>query len=543
QRPKRLSAWENPRFIKPNKAIYNQELYPTFSYQWSPTGSKHGWRVCVVTIYPVRYLPKAQRIRLTKRMKVTVEYEEGIYQIPTISKRQQDVFSRAVKALVSNPEDVDKWRPYTREDGIDDVNYAIITTQGLAGYFDAFKEWKTKKGYKAEVFTTTWIYNNYPGHNGNQGAIRYFLRDYYENKGLIFAILAGDYNFVPDRDIWDNWQSQYIACDWYYCDVDTNWNRNGNERYGEIGDVIPPQCYFEVYCGRPSVKNSNHINIFTNKVLNFEKNPLLSGIRHIVLPSEQLFSGWHGRVVKNAIFAKFPSGWTATKLEDKPSSYTVQAINSNHPQFCHIAAHGNTSGTSLLSNSNIPSLTNQLPFICNSIACYSGNFDGPECFAESLVRANGLKGCVATIFNSRYGWGYTNGPMGPSERLDTTFYGALTHYDTLWVGVAHAVSKEHFRNVIWSQGIWHYCGTELNLFGDPELYMYLYSPTRLHISFPEPIPPGNQDFTVTVTDAKAPVEDALVCCYQSGQVHETGRTDASGQVTLSINPVAGEMFV
>lgn len=241
----------------------------------------------------------------------------------------------------------------------------------------------------------------------------------------------------------------------------------------------------------------------------------------------------------------FPSGWTATKLEDQSSSATVQAINSNHPQFCHIAAHGNTNGTSLLSNSNIPSLTNQLPFICNSIACYSGNFDGPDCFAENLIiSATSPKGCVATIFNSRYGWGYTNGPMGPSEELDTTFYSAIAHKETLWFGVAHAISKEHNRNRIWSQGVWHYCGTELNPFGDPEMSMYLDVPVNLHASHPSQVPPGAQNFTVTVTDSKAPVEDALVCCYKDGEVHETGRTNASGQVTLSINPQTnGQMYV
>lgn len=545
QKPRPLSSTEEMDFINPNSDVYSSALYPEKHFEFYPTGSKHGWRICVIDLYPLSYLPKDRKLKLAKTLKVIIHYEEGIHSIQTISERQFDVFHRAVKALVSNPGDVDQYRPNVRPNSINDKNYAIISSSSLLSSFSTIKDWKTKKGYLADTFSTTWIYANYPNNNGNQGAIRYFLRDYYENKGLIFAILAGDIQHVPDRDIYDSWQGTYIASDWYYCDLDSNWNRNGNSYYGEIGDVIPPQCYFEVYCARPPVDDAGDVTNFANKLMEFEKTPNLSGIRHIVLPSEQLWAGWHGRVVNNAIFAMFPSGWTSTKLEDQSSSATVQAINNNDPQFCHIAAHGNTSGTSLLSNGNISSLNNQLPFICNSIACYSGNFDGGECFAEMLIiGATSPKGCVATIFNSRYGWGNSSGPMGPSEELDTTFYSAIAHKETLWVGVAHAVSKEHNRNRVWGIGVWHYCGTELNLFGDPEMCTYLDVPVDLHASHPSQIPQGAQNFTVTVTDSKAPVEDALVCCYKDGEVHETGRTDASGQVTLSINPQTnGQMYV
>ncbi|HIE05331.1 MAG TPA: hypothetical protein EYP58_00875, partial [bacterium (Candidatus Stahlbacteria)] len=483
QKPIPLSSTRTEPFINPDPVVYSRAVYPDKHFEFYPTGSKHGWRICVIDLYPLQYQPQDRKLKLAKRVKVIIHYDEGVHPVETITERQFDIFHRAVRSLVSNPEDVDQYRPNVRPNSINDVNYAIISSSSLLPSFSTIKDWKTKKGYLADTFSTTWIYANYPNNNGNQGAIRYFLRDYYENKGLIFAILAGDAHIVPDRDIYNGWQGTMIACDWYYSDIDSNWNRNGNSYYGELGDVIPPQCYFEVYCGRPPMDNTSQISNFTNKLMEFEKTPYLSGIRHFVLPSEQLWAGWHGREVNNAIFAMFPSGWTATKLEDQSSSATVQAINSNDPQFCHIAAHGNTNGTSLLSSSNIPSLANQLPFICNSIACYSGNFDGPDCFAERLITdATSPRGCVATIFNSRYGWGNSSGPMGPSEELDTTFYSAIAHEETLWIGVAHAVSKEHNRNRIWGIGVWHYCGTELNLFGDPEMCTYLDSPVDLHAS-------------------------------------------------------------
>ncbi|HID32011.1 MAG TPA: hypothetical protein EYP24_01360, partial [bacterium (Candidatus Stahlbacteria)] len=552
QRPRPFSIKEEIPFTQPKPEIYKSSTpYPAQVYESFPTGSKHGWRVCVVNLYPLQYLPKERKLRFVNNLKVIINYDEGVYQVPTISERQFDVFHRAVKALVSNPEDVDGYKPNVRPNSINDVNYAIITSTSYVNDFDALKDWKTKKGYMADVFTTNWITSNYPTNNGNQGAIRYFFRDYYQNKGLIFAVLAGDYNTVWERDIRTTYYQPYnIACDWYYSDVDSNWNRNGNSYYGEIGDVIPPDAYHEVYCGRASIDNTTEITQFINKTLLFDKNPPISTLRRTVLPSVLLFSGYHGRIVNNAIANLFPGGWTHYKLEDQYAPATRNSINSNNPQFVHIAAHGDRNGTysyygnPVFTESDVGVLTNNLPFIVNSIACYPGEFDCTydECFAEMLMRRTSPYGAVAVIFNSRYGFGQPP-QMGPSEQMDTLFYRSVTTLDTFWLGIAHAVSKEHFRNSIWVSGVWHYCGTELNLFGDPELYMFLNSPVQLVASFQDPIPPGSQNFTVTVTDSKAPVEDALVCVYQEGQVHETARTDASGQATLSINPVSGSMFV
>ncbi|HIE06073.1 MAG TPA: hypothetical protein EYP58_04660, partial [bacterium (Candidatus Stahlbacteria)] len=299
------------------------------------------------------------------------------------------------------------------------------------------------------------------------------------------------------------------------------------------------------------IDDTTEIGRFLVKLDTFEKNPPTSGITAILLPSVELWTGYHGNIVNDSIANMFPSGWTKIKLEDSEahSPNPRNRLNTDNPQFCHIAAHGNQYGTythngiHVLTSSDIPFLTNSLPFILNSIACYSGDFDEyNDCFAERLI-TNTDSGAIGVIMNSRYGLG-TPPTMGPSEQLDTAFYHMICRKESLWIGVAHAGSKEHFANPIWCGSTWHYCGTELNLFGDPEMYMYLKAPSSLNASYPGNIPTGQQSFTVTVTDNKAPVEDALVCCYKVNEVHETGWTDASGQTTLTINPqTGGEMYV
>jgi hypothetical protein len=189
----------------------------------------------------------------------------------------------------------------------------------------------------------------------------------------------------------------------------------------------------------------------------------------------------------------------------------------------------------MFTNSDVPYLTNTLGFIMNSIACYSGNYDGnDDCFSERLITNNAYS-AVDAIFNCRYGWGQPPS-FGPSEHIDTTFFSIFVD-DTLWIGVAQAQSVIHWRAAIWGGwGVWHYCGCELNLLGDPEVHGYTSVPIALQSTHSSQIQCGSQSFTVNVTNGSVPVDDALVCLYKDGEIHETGRTNASGQVVITINP-------
>ena len=57
------------------------------------------------------------------------------------------------------------------------VEYLIITTDELAGEYQALADWKTKKGIPAAVVTTSWIADNYPQGCDLQETIRNFIID------------------------------------------------------------------------------------------------------------------------------------------------------------------------------------------------------------------------------------------------------------------------------------------------------------------------------------------------------------------------------
>ncbi|RKX69567.1 hypothetical protein DRP53_07765 [candidate division WOR-3 bacterium] len=530
----------------PDPVIYGSEyLYPEEDLKFSKSGLKGGFRIFSLALYPLHYQPKNRRLILSRRMRVRIRYREGVHHPQTITERQYQIQRRAVRSLVINRDDVDRFHPLIRPNSINDVNYAIVTGGNLVDYYQPFADWKTKKGYLTKVFSTTWIYASYPGRD-NPEKIRNFFRDYYQNKGLIWALLGGDVQIVPERDIYSTYyQPYYIASDWYYWDLDSNWNRNGNNRYGELGDVLPSECYYDIYGGRDPIDDSSDIIYFTDKLFTFEKNPPDTGINTIVLVSADTTSMRCNEVIAQM----FPPWWRIVWVIEAQAPATRETLNTYQPQFCHLVTHGDRNGfyapygQPIFTEADIPYLTNDLPTIFNAIAGYTGEFDNryDDCIGEELI--NFQKGGMATMFNSRYAFG---GPpaLGPCEQLDTAFYHMVCYTDTLWLGVAFAAAHEHFADLIWTQGLWHYCGLEQNLMGEPEMGLYLKRPGPIQIAFPETIEAKPQSFTVTVADSAGPLANALVCCYKDGELHETGWTDESGRVTLNISPqTEGIMFV
>lgn len=553
QEPIAFSMMTEIEVTPPNQAIYSSsDPYPATNLVAYPSGVKTGFRLCEVHVYPMHYIPSQGQVQLVKELTIQITYQEGVNPVQTITGRQYDVAKRAIKALVSNPEDIDNFKPYIRADAITDVNYAIVIGGSFQSDFEAMRQWKTKKGYNAEIVTVSWITSNYTGYDGTdtQAKIKDFFADYFANKGLIFAVLGGDVATVPERDCYNAWQSpSTIACDWYFADID-DWDMDNNGRYGEPG-AQQPDAYHDIYVGRIPVDNSTEVSNYWTKLQIFEKNPPTAGIQKVVLPSGWLWQNlnYHGRYCNNKIDSIMARvGFTSGKLEEQGAPATRNWINANQPQLGHPCGHGNDAGvynqySNMYTNSDVPSMTNTFGFIMNSIACYPGNFDGvDDCFAERLITNNAYS-AIASMFNCRYGWGQPPS-FGPSENIDTTFYHVFIN-DTLWVGVTHATALIHWRGAIWGGwGVWHYCGVELNYFGDPEVHGYVSVPVALQASHSSEINCGVQYYYVTVTDGRAPVDDALVCCYKDGEIHETCRTDASGEAILAINPqTEGTMYV
>ena len=550
QTPVSFSQTALPPFVSPDPAVYGSDAaWPGRFAEVSPVGIKSGFRLVTITLHPLQYQPASGLLTIAGELAVTVRYEpDPLAQRQSLTSGQLASFGPAVRALVYNADDVSKYAPAVRSAFFGEIDYIIITSDALASDFQPLVDWRTRKGFKTEIRTVSWIAANYTGRDTPE-KIRNFIIDYYSTKGIRWVLLGGDNGVVPCREARAlcAGETGNIPADLYYGDIQGTWDDDNDNIFGEAGhDNV--DFYYDLYVGRASVDNSTQVQTFVNKVLTHEKTPPTGYLRRMLMADALLWSGYDHTQSNDSIAAITPSGWTDVMIHSPGASTSVRDSINNGFQFVHLVGHGNEYGTYDGSNAyyntdfaNGQTNGSKVNFL-NANSCYTGNFEYSDCVAEAAQNCAG-GGSIAVVYNSRYDWG-TPPTMGPSEILDVRFYDYFFNHDTMPIGITEALSKEVYRNLAVSQGVWRWCYYETNLLGDPLLLMYHNVPVQLSAAFTEPIGTGSQSFTVTVTASSSPVAGALVCLSKGTEVYARNYTNGSGQVSLVIDPTtAGYMYV
>jgi hypothetical protein len=565
-----------PQLYPPDPEIYSwNRPYPEYTIRTGGTGNMNGYRIAHVEMFPVRYIPSQQRLQLATSVTYEIEYEENRVANDIATDRQRDVFGNTVRRIVKNPQDVVRFAPQVQKSmgsrslPPGDFEYVVISAPPVDTVFERFAAWKTKKGMRATVVNVSWISSNYTGYD-LQEKIRNFIIDAKDTWGTIYFLLggSGDYrtsgqNIVPTRKARYTYaggpDGDSLPSDLYYGDLDGNWDLNGNHVYGEIADDV--DMYADVYVGRASVYNVAMAQNFVSKVLTYEKNPPISYLKKMLLPTAILWSSYEERPMQDSIARMTPVDWVDGKLYERNGTlsrqWMIDSMNVGYGMG-HWVGHGDENGiymgTPYLTSSDAQNLVNgDRQGIANSIACMTGGWDlvpGGDCFAEHLVNRVG-GGLVAAIMNSRYGYGaYVTGVgyvPGPSERIDTSFYYNVLLADMFHIGEAHSVAKDawvYYADSGYQYDMTRWCIYELNLIGDPEMPLWTDVPQNLAVSFPGVIPVGSQNVNVVVTSNSSPVSNALVCLQKGNETYGSGYTDGTGLATLSIEPITpGIMYI
>ncbi len=548
-------------FTAPNAAVYSSSApYPGKLVSFVPTGSMSGYRIGGIMVYPVQYIPAERKLKLYTELVVKVNYEEGRHEQVSLSQSQVDLFGADVANLVLNPQDVTRWGPGVKPLFRDSTDFLIITGPTYVAGLAPIANWRSKKGLYTKVMGTDSVYALYPTGRDNAERLRNCIRDYWQTKGTKWVLLAGDISVVPYRvcRVDQSGTIDNIPADLYFADLQWSWDGNRNNIFGECpfnGDTV--DLYYDVYLGRGSLENATELGTFIRKDTIYEKRPDPNYMVRMFLPNGNLWTTWTGDSTQNML-ARYPASppWVIRKMYESQGRLTRSACTETLRTgvgFSHISGHGDANGvymgygTSIYSSvSDVYNLTNAGRYgISNSQACHSGAFDNNDCYAEAFVTApNG--GSVATMYNSRYGWGYAAGPAGPSELLDMRFYQNFFQSDTTnyEIGKVMALAKHPFRNSAMSQAVWRWCYIEINLMGDPGLAMWSQTPLALTVTHPGAIGRGVQNYTVQVRSSGNPLARATVCLWKGDEVYARAATDATGNVTLAINPLtSGPMSV
>ena len=229
----------------------------------------HGDRLVVVAVYPITYSPTENRYEFSEDIELTLTYN--------LSPERAEVLARNTRTI---------------NIGIPFYEYCVITSQNLKDAFTRLIAWKREKGLNAGVVcVNTILGNNYcnvgdtvSSINDDAGKIRQYLQYAYASGITKYVLFGGKDGVVPIRygtgrnNCWtDSTRNPIIPYDYkipsdfYFSELNSNWNKDGDDYYGEPSDNLDYGS--ELYVGRILCTNSEEIQNYTDKLLRYEMNP------------------------------------------------------------------------------------------------------------------------------------------------------------------------------------------------------------------------------------------------------------------------------
>ena len=543
----------------PNAEIYNSHLpYPTEIVTNTGTHFLSGHAISTYTVSPVVFLPADKKIRTIKEITIAIHTEttERAINASQFLRSGQIIQDRVIK-IIDNPMQLRNYSyPETRNE---DYDILLITNEALIDDFQEYIDYKNSTGYNVIAITIQEIYANYSG-GDNPERVRNCIIDHYQNSGISFVILGGDTDrqnpsnaIVPHRGfavLDDN----SMASDMYFSNLDGNWNSDGDNKFGEVGEM---DLYSEVLIGRICVDNATETQNAINKHILYQNDPVLDDTEKALMIGEELNnSPWtfggdykdeiaYGGTYNGYYGVGFSTNIDVSRLYDRAGgwgkSQLFQQFNTTGINLMNHLGHSSPTYNMKMSNSDITTnnLTNNgidRGFVIGySQGCYNGSFDNwhwngyytEDCFAEKITTI--ATGEVACIANSRYGWYSPGGTNSSSQYYDRMFFHAIFGEYLSLIGDINRYSKEVNASYMQSSNYYRWVAYEANLFGDPTLDVYTATPTEITATFSPAIPVG-----IDVVSIETNTPWCRIGLMQNGELIGRGIADENGNINLEL---------
>jgi len=490
-----------------------------------------GYSIAIFNFCPVQYFPAFNSFRYITSIEVELETTATDDKIVVPAVQSHHTNSR-LESMVDNPEMIAGYS-FGQTRDYDQVDMLIISREMFLSTFDSFIQYKTEKGFIIETIATEDIYTSYQGAD-EQEQIRNCIKDFYQNKGVVYVILGGDAdpnnpndNIVPHRgfyvDTGFGTLDEDIPSDMYYSCLDMNWDMNGNGLYGEPGEE---DLFAEVYIGRFCIDNYSELENLIDKSILYQESPVTDDIEKALMVGEALDDNTWGGNYKDEVAAGSSNfGYTTAGVSDNFNVNRLYEMTGNWNKYdlfeefndfgCNLLNHlGHSSVTYNMKMNTSDITTNNLQndgitrgfVIGYSQGCYNGAFDNrgssgsytEDCFSEKITTIETAE--VATVGNSRFGWYQSNSTNGASQNLDREFYDAIFGEDLTQIGIANGDSKEDNASYINTNKVIRWCAYETILFGDPSLDIWTAQPEEFILTYQQAIPIGSDELDVE-TDA------------------------------------------
>ena len=334
------------------------------------------YRGQTVIVYPFQYNPVTRVLRVYTdiTVKITISSDVPVNPLVRITPEiKADIdFDQVYQRHFLNPASTDLRYTPVPEFG----NMLIICYGAFMDAMQPFIDWKKQEGYPVEIMDVGTI--------GNSTAIKSFIANYYNTKGLTFVLLVGDNAQVPAS------------------------STSAGPSDNNYAYIVGSDHYPDLFVGRFSAENVAQVETQVQRTLMYEQNPpvgndwfsIATGIGSDQGPGDDNeYDYQHIRNIGNNKLIPYTYTY-ANELFDgsqggndeggNPTPSSVATVVNAGTGIINYTGHGSDMswGTTGFSVSDVNQLTNEnlLPFIW-SVACVNGNFTNQTCFAEAWLRA------------------------------------------------------------------------------------------------------------------------------------------------------------
>ncbi len=504
--------------------LYQADSYPSEVVRIGEVSIVRDVRIAPLIFYPIVYHPRTQAVTVYTRIRVEVRFE-GIGPNPKAKPTQSVTrsYRQIWKSLLLNYNSI--VRPMWTTDGC----ILVITHDDFLPAAQAYAEYKRSLGYDVVVTPLSSL-----GTNPSAYQIKAYIQEAYDQWPIPpeYIVLVGDAEYVP-----------YFS---------TSLVDPTDHPYTELeGDDYLP----DVHLARISVQTLEEANyVIVHKTLGYEQNP----------PTETTEWFQSGTGISGSDYVDDQNAARCGQLAHDFGGFThwdslyqslgtntvsnlMNALNEGRSWIAYFG-HGYETGWASVNpsftNSHIYQLQNgmKLPVIVD-IACSNGDFTySTDCFAEAWIKA-----------------GTPGDEKGAINIVASTIPCAFFYTDTLGRGTFIG----YFQDSIWSFGaavdfgklyMYQYFpegpgGTteetiqNHEVFNDPHMDPWSAPPKVLTVSHPVTVPLGPSTVSVTVSETRGPVPEALVAIFQDTVLLGKAYTDASGQALIPINVTSPESLI
>ena len=487
----------DPVFSWPNEEIYSKgtpfpDKIVSLAYTTNCTDMSNE---VVIAIYPIVYMPSLNKVVFSQSLTFSIRY--------SIERKNQN--NRAMQTRSSI--------------GLPFYEYCIITRDSLISSFERIIAWKRTKGIDAGAVSIESILSNsycsgdtVSGINDDAGKVRQYLQyAHLSGKGK-YVFFGGNYTILPIRygtavhDTWsykDIWDAGNVPADQYFSELNSNWNQDNDNFYGEPFTMNYGP---ELFVGRLLCEKGKDIEYYTDKLLRYERNPgngdfgylkkafyCQSDQMQLANQAQYLIATCSDVFTTNTILNEYPSA------NDMNPTYptgtqVVDSMNSAHYGYLNWMGHGHPLAISTKTDSiqkantfaitsvqadtipyirsedgnGIDNLNNKdFPAIVYSISCTIAPFDiyrpvfgGYPNIGQSFTMGYNYGG-PALIGNTRVGL------VSSSHNLQKIFNGHFKNY-SLGEALSYAKRDNNYTK--------HFMSLTTNLIGCPELHMWTNIP-------------------------------------------------------------------